>query len=158
MTVPDENYPITPVPFPAATKTASANIAGIETAATTISFADKILITISQNGRLAQWVHVPLSLSTTDNNPLSNSYLDTDPSLPNTDLLPTPSLTATSILGGTNGELSTLGELLATQIASAIITRDAREKRMVVLGLGLDKSMAGRERFAEIVGVVLGVL
>jgi proteasome assembly chaperone 3 len=67
-------------------------------------------------------------------------------------------LTATTILGGTIPELEVLGQTLATQIASAIKTRDAREARMVVVGMGLEKKMSAREEFSELVGLVLNVL
>jgi proteasome assembly chaperone 3 len=69
--------------------------------------------------------------------------------------------TATTILGGTLSSLDTLGHLLATQLASAIITKDAEEKRMLVLGLGLDLDTAtklGEEGFADLVGGCLDVL
>jgi proteasome assembly chaperone 3 len=49
-------------PFPARTKTASGSVNSIPTEVMSMSFADKILITISQQGRLAQWVrlvHMP---------------------------------------------------------------------------------------------------
>lgn len=67
-------------------------------------------------------------------------------------------LTATTILGGTIPEVEVLGQTLATQIASAVKTRDAREARMVVVGMGLEKSMSAREEFSELVGLVLNVL
>lgn len=67
-------------------------------------------------------------------------------------------LTATTILGGTIPELEILGQTLASQIASAIKTQNDRENRMVVLGVGLDKSMSGRIEFSELVGLVLEVL
>jgi proteasome assembly chaperone 3 len=67
-------------------------------------------------------------------------------------------LTATTILGGTVPELDTLGQTLATQVASAIKQRDERESRMVVLGMGLDKSMVERGAFSELVGLVLGII
>jgi proteasome assembly chaperone 3 len=67
-------------------------------------------------------------------------------------------LTATTILGGTIPELEVLGQTLATQIASAVKTRDARETRMIVVGMGLEKSMNQREEFSELVGLVLNVL
>jgi proteasome assembly chaperone 3 len=67
-------------------------------------------------------------------------------------------LTATTILGGTIAEVNVLGQTLATQIGSAVLTRDASEKRMLVVGMGLDKGMSGREAFGEIVGLVLSVL
>jgi proteasome assembly chaperone 3 len=88
----------------------------------------------------------------------SNPYLDRDDDDPVSDLLPMHHLTATTILGGTVPELDILGQTLATQLASALKTRDEREARMVVLGMGLDKSMIGREEFSELVGLVLGVI
>jgi proteasome assembly chaperone 3 len=88
----------------------------------------------------------------------SNPYLDRDDDDPASDLLPMHHLTATTILGGTVPELDILGQTLATQLASALKTRDERETRMVVLGMGLDKSMIGREEFSELVGLVLGVI
>jgi proteasome assembly chaperone 3 len=47
---------IAAAPFPAETKQATGDINGLTTEATSISFSDKILITITQEGRLAQWV------------------------------------------------------------------------------------------------------
>ena len=88
----------------------------------------------------------------------SHAYLDRDDDDPTLDLLPMHHLTATTILGGTVPELDILGQTLATQIASAIKTRDERETRMVVVGLGLDKSMAGKDEFGQLVGLMLDVL
>lgn len=71
---------------------------------------------------------------------------------------------ATTILGGTGTPtLDTLGQLLATQLASLICSRNPDEGRMLVLGLGLRKEFGeagkvGREEFAEMVGGVLDVL
>ncbi|CAA9963908.1 hypothetical protein PTMSG1_07267 [Pyrenophora teres f. maculata] len=153
-----DDYVVTPTPYPARSKTATVAIKNIETTATTVNFADKILITVTQNGRLAHWVHVPLDISATDAAMTSNAYLERDEEDPNSDLLPMHHLTATTILGGTVAELDVLGQTLATQIASAIKQRDDRETRMVVVGMGLDKSMVGREAFSELVGLVLGVI
>jgi proteasome assembly chaperone 3 len=88
----------------------------------------------------------------------SNSYLDREDDEPASDLLPIHHLTATTILGGTIPELEILGQTVATQIASAIKTRDERETRLVVLGMGLDKSMASREEFSDLIGLVLEVI
>lgn len=72
--------------------------------------------------------------------------------------------TATTILGGTGTPtLDTLGQLLATQLASLLCSRNPEEGRMLVLGLGLRKELGeggkvGREEFAEMVGGVLDVL
>lgn len=103
-------------------------------------------------------VHVPLDISATDASATSQSYLDRDDEDPASDLLPMHQLTATTILGGTIPELEVLGQTLATQIASAIKTQNDRETRMVVLGMGLDKSMSGRIEFSELIGLVFGVL
>lgn len=43
-------------PFPAATKQVAGVVNGIKTDVLTVEFADKILLTISQSGRLAHWV------------------------------------------------------------------------------------------------------
>ena len=43
-------------PFPASTKQAAGLVGGIPTDVMCVSFSDKILITITQKGRLAQWV------------------------------------------------------------------------------------------------------
>jgi hypothetical protein len=44
------------VPYPAQTKQAAAEINGILTEVMTIYFSDRIMVSISQDGRLAQWV------------------------------------------------------------------------------------------------------
>ncbi len=42
--------------FPARTQTASGAVGGVATTATSVGFADKVLVTLSQDGRLSQWV------------------------------------------------------------------------------------------------------
>lgn len=44
------------LPFPATTKQASGEVGGVLTDVMAVTFSDKILVTITQNGRLAQWV------------------------------------------------------------------------------------------------------
>jgi len=51
-----DDYVVTPAPYPARTSTATSAIKSIETTASAVNFADKILITVTQNGRLAHWV------------------------------------------------------------------------------------------------------
>lgn len=46
--------------FPATIKQATGLVTGVETDLTSMYFSDKILITIVQGGRLAQWVYVYL--------------------------------------------------------------------------------------------------
>lgn len=50
------NGGIEPSPFPAKTKQAAGLVNDVQTDLTSMYFSDKILITISQGGRLAQWV------------------------------------------------------------------------------------------------------
>ncbi len=52
-------------PFPAKSKRALGPVKNVQTEVESLSFADKIMITVSQGGRLAQWVSLPLSLGTT---------------------------------------------------------------------------------------------
>ena len=42
--------------YPAITKQSSGTVEGVLTDVTSIIFSDKIMVTVSQNGRLAQWV------------------------------------------------------------------------------------------------------
>ena len=81
-----------------------------------------------------------------------------DPDAPTSYLLPRADLTATTVLGGAHAERNTVGQLFATQIASAITTKNPDEKRLVVVGLGLEKATIGREAFMDIFSLVLGVI
>lgn len=115
-------------------------------------------------------VHVPLesadpTLTNRRTAPQSSviSY-DEDEREPGLELLPLPHLTATTILGAGSPERDTFGQLLATQIASAIAVRHPDEKRLLVLGMGLNKSFVGLENadeisaFQDLVGLCVGVL
>jgi proteasome assembly chaperone 3 len=42
--------------FPAPSRLATGLVNGVETEVSSVSFSDKIMVTISQDGRLAQWV------------------------------------------------------------------------------------------------------
>lgn len=53
-----ETYTTSPTPFPAPSKTLSRTIAQHPTTASTLYFADKIVITVTQDGRLAHWVRL----------------------------------------------------------------------------------------------------
>ena len=63
----DDNTKVT-IPFPATTKQAAAEINGVKTDVMSVSFSDKIMITITQEGRLAQWVSVWSKFSKTQRN------------------------------------------------------------------------------------------
>ncbi|KAI9802781.1 MAG: hypothetical protein M1833_001380 [Piccolia ochrophora] len=142
-----------PVPFPGQTKQAASIIDGIHTDVMSIAFADKIMITVTQAGRLAQWVHVPLNSS---NPNFADHQLPADGD--EGGLLPMSHLTPTTILGGTGTERETMGQLFATQIASTIATKNPEENRMVVLGLGLEKATRSRETFFDVVELVMQVI
>jgi proteasome assembly chaperone 3 len=47
---------VEPSQFPAATKQAACLVNSVHTEVSSVYFADKILITVSQGGRLPQWV------------------------------------------------------------------------------------------------------
>ncbi|CAF9906142.1 hypothetical protein IMSHALPRED_004099 [Imshaugia aleurites] len=139
--------------YPAITKQAASVIDGIHTDATSTAFLDKIMITITQGGRLAQWIHVPLD---SPNPNFADQYM---PSGDDEDaLLPMAHLSPKTLLGGSTSERETVGQLYATQIASAIVTRNPDEKRTVLVGLGLSKFEARREVFYDTVDLVMKCL
>ena len=47
---------VSDAPYPARTKQAAGAVNGVWTEVMSISFADKLMVTIIQEGRLAQWV------------------------------------------------------------------------------------------------------
>ena len=71
------------------------------------------------------------------------------------DLLPRSHLTATTILGGTESEMNTVGQLCATQIASAVLARDSEERRLLVVGLGLQSAKLDRSAFFDLVELIM---
>ena len=74
------------------------------------------------------------------------------------DLLPRADLTATTVLGGTLPERNTVGQLVATQIASALATKSPNEKRLLVLGMGFEKAELDRTAFMDLLELVLGII
>jgi len=60
----DKTESSTETPYPAQTKQASSQINGVATEVMSISFSDRIMISISQEGRLAQWVTKSLNRDT----------------------------------------------------------------------------------------------
>lgn len=51
------------LPYPAATRQTAGEVNGVLTDVMVMSFSDKVMITITQQGRLAQWVCYASSLS-----------------------------------------------------------------------------------------------
>ncbi|KAI9677685.1 MAG: hypothetical protein M1817_006640 [Caeruleum heppii] len=141
------------MPYPAKTNQVAGPVSSVHTDIMSISFADKILITITQAGCLAQWIHVPLD---TTNPTFADQYLPT----PSTEdsLLPLPSLTPTTILGSAGSDRETIGQLYATQIASMIASKNPDEKRTVVVGLGLPKVSTDQATFLDLMELVVQCL
>ncbi|THV55159.1 hypothetical protein BGAL_0013g00440 [Botrytis galanthina] len=168
------NFPpiseILPSPFPARSQTASAKVNGIDTNVTCLYFADKILITITQGGRLGQWIQIPLTSA-------SPTSYDTSIPLPSASndigdgngngggnmILPLEHLTPRTLLGAGGEKRERIGHLYASQIGSMILGRDPEERRTVLVGLGLelgekDAREGEREGYFDLLELVQGVL
>ncbi|SPO00793.1 uncharacterized protein DNG_03541 [Cephalotrichum gorgonifer] len=138
-------------PYPAKSRQATGTVGGIQTEATAMSFSDKYLVTISQGGRLSQWVQVPL---------LSSPAGVVDMHLPSgrQGLMPGTHLAPSTLLGAGGGDRETVGNLYATQIASYISTKNPDDRRTLVLGLGLEKAEPGQEAFFDVLDLVRQVV
>ncbi|GAB1314920.1 hypothetical protein MFIFM68171_05130 [Madurella fahalii] len=138
-------------PFPAPSKKVTGNVNGVPTDVESLNFSDKIMITVSQGGRLAQWIQVPLS---------APSSASVDMSLPGagSSALPSNHLTPKTLVGVGGEERETLGHLYASQIASHLALRDPNERRTLLLGLGLEKVEGGGEAFFDLLDLVQQIL
>lgn len=143
----------TPAAYPAVTKQTAGLVDGILTHVTSILFADKIMVTITQGGRLAQWMHVPLNSS---NPNFADQQLPSN--IDENSLLPMPHFTPKTLLGGSTSERETVGQLYATQIASAITMKNPLENRTILIGLGLSKFEANRQAFFDTIDLVMASL
>ncbi|KLU92835.1 hypothetical protein MAPG_11797 [Magnaporthiopsis poae ATCC 64411] len=137
--------------FPAPHKIATGTVGGISTEASSMTFSDKIMVMLSQEGRLAQWIQVQLS---------APSAAMVEMALPRTNIgsLPPAHLTATTLLGAGNDDRETIGHLYAAQIANFMSLKNPDEKRTLILGLGLRKAEADRETFFDVLELVQKVL
>ncbi|KAF5130946.1 hypothetical protein E5D57_007295 [Metarhizium anisopliae] len=137
--------------FPVPSRQASGAVNGVKTDVTSLSFSDKLLVTISQEGRLAQWVQVPL---------VGSSAGAVEMTLPSAGhgLLPSTHLTPTTLLGGGGKDRETLGQLYAAQIASHLSLKYPDDRRTLVLGLGLAKYDVEREAFFDLVELAQKIL
>ena len=70
-------------------------------------------------------------------------------------LLPRAHFTPKTLLGGSTSQRDTLGQLYATRIASIIITKNPKEHRTVLVGLGLSNFIAKRDVFFDIIDLVM---
>ncbi|KAG6017532.1 hypothetical protein E4U54_006504 [Claviceps lovelessii] len=137
--------------FPAPSKQAIGTVNGIETQVTSLGFSDKLLVTISQEGRLSQWIQVPLTQS-------SGGAVEMTLPTSSHGLLPSTHLSPTTLLGGGGDDRQTLGHLYAAQIASHISLKSPDDRRTLVLGLGLSKFENEREAFFDLFELVQKVL
>ncbi|KAF7865878.1 hypothetical protein EAF04_006043 [Stromatinia cepivora] len=139
------NSEIYPSPFPARSKTASAKVNGVLTDVSCMYFADRILVTICQGGRLGQWIQIPLTSA-------SPTSFDTAIPLPSSTstsnsanmILPLEHLTPRTLLGAGGEVRERIAHLYASQIGSMILGRDPEERRTVLLGLGLGSEDRGK--------------
>jgi proteasome assembly chaperone 3 len=164
------------IPFPAPTKQVAGEVNGVKTDVMHMSFADKIMITVTQNGRLSQWVCTlsqrghPVYLSClkltwekvtvpllSDNPTQSDPYFQTLRSEDDS-LLPSARFSPRILLGAGGSDREAMGQLYASQIANAIVTKSPEESRPLMLGLGLAKVDVDRDVFLQIIDLILSVL
>lgn len=73
-------------------------------------------------------------------------------------MLPLGHLTPKTLVGAGGDQRETIGHLYASQIASAIATRNPEETRTVMVGLGLEKVDTERETFFDLIELVQKVI
>lgn len=73
-------------------------------------------------------------------------------------LLPSTRFSPRVLLGAGGSEREAMGQLYASQIANAIITKSPEESRQLMLGLGLAKVELERDVFLQILDLVLSVI
>lgn len=73
-------------------------------------------------------------------------------------MLPSTRFSPRTLLGAGSTDREAMGQLYASQIASAITTKSPEESRSLVLGLGLAKVEMDRDVFLKIIDLVLSVL
>ncbi|KAL2889313.1 Proteasome assembly chaperone 3 [Ceratocystis lukuohia] len=138
-------------PYPIRAHTAVANVNGIPTEATSRVFTDKVMITLSQEGRLAQWIHVPIRATPASMAGLTASH-------PRQDMLPASHITPTTLLGGGGSDREAAGHLLASQIANYISLKSPEDERTMVLGLGLKQLEATPTGLFDVLELVQQVI
>ncbi|KAJ6261734.1 hypothetical protein Dda_2532 [Drechslerella dactyloides] len=139
-------------PYPIFSATNFASIAAVPTTATVLGFADKIVLTISQSGRLSQWFQVPLDAA-------HPAYLEAKSTRDDDDdaddgLLPLTHLTPKCLLGASTPDRQAQGQLYAVQLASLLAMKNIRETRTVLVGLGFDEAEHTSDVFLETLQLV----
>jgi proteasome assembly chaperone 3 len=72
------------------------------------------------------------------------------PAIPGTDTLPASHITPKTLLGGGGEDREAMGHMIASQIASMILTRDPEEQRTIIVGLGMSKARLEREGWFDL--------
>ncbi|KAK9329264.1 hypothetical protein V1520DRAFT_356145 [Lipomyces starkeyi] len=119
---------------PIKTKQVVRHISGKRVDVIAYSFADKIMILVSQNGNLGKMYYVPLVTSPSVQ-PYSYDMLPTDAG-DDYALLPLNHLTPVSVLGASPDD--TEGRIYAVLIASLICRQSPDERRLIVVGMAHD--------------------
>jgi len=150
------NTGIVAAPFPAPSKTIVSEKLGVEV--TGITFNDKYLVTISQNGRINHWSQVPLTHISEADIASINMTTNLDESTPDSSLLPHYNLTASTLFGGTKPDLELLGHTFANTLATTLLMRGGEQTRTLVVGLGLTDAKVEKENFDELLGLCMSVI
>ena len=171
-------------PFPAPSLSAMGKVGGVDTDASAILFSDRILLTLSQDGRLSHWVNsesslhlslrpslgapkmltILLQIQVPLSAPSSASLeMALPPAAGGRPQLPALHLQPKTLLGH-GGERESLGHVYAAHIASYLALKDPADRRTLVLGLGLrdvkdeDEDDKKMERFFDVLELVQQVL
>lgn len=155
-------------PYPANTKNVAGKVGGVDTNLASIYFGDKIMITISQAGRLAQWVRLqPLMVKKTLIDtcqiqvPLSTASpttFNTRLPAPSRDSMPAVHIAPTTLLGAGGDERETFGHLVASEIAILVQRKNPDEQRTVVIGIGLLKVDLDRTAWFDLLELIAKVI
>jgi proteasome assembly chaperone 3 len=92
-----------------------------------------------------------------DNPTQSDPYFQTNRSGDDA-LLPSSRFSPRILLGAGGSDREAMGQLYASQIASAIATKTPDESRSLMLGLGFAKVDMDRDVFLQVIDLVLSVL
>jgi proteasome assembly chaperone 3 len=92
-----------------------------------------------------------------DNPTQSDPYFQTNQSGDDV-LLPSSRFLPRTLLGAGGTDREAMGQLYASQIAHAIVTKSPEESRSLMLGLGLAKVEMDRDVFLQVIDLVLSVL
>ncbi|KAK7206808.1 hypothetical protein BZA70DRAFT_115206 [Myxozyma melibiosi] len=139
--------PVTPAPAsssstlsaPVKTRQSVRMISGVRVDVVVYSFADKIMVLVSQNGRLGKMYYVPLASSAS----LSAFAFGSGTNPGGEDeysLLPLTHLTPTPVLGSSADDVE--GRIYAVQVASLVSRQSPDERRTVIVGMAATKREA----------------